>query len=69
MTAKPDRCGCGRMPGLRSRARGGPPGDALSIETWVQCPGCGRAGAATVNVARDDSAAVANWNAGKGRVW
>lgn len=58
------RCGCGRNPVMRSRVIV----DA-DVATWVECPGCQRAGAETIDSARNEAAAIANWNGGKGRVW
>ncbi|ETI63005.1 hypothetical protein C100_14940 [Sphingobium sp. C100] len=64
MNARAVRCNCGRMPGLRSRIL-----DGDSVSTWVECPGCRRAGAEAIDSARDDGAAIAHWNDGKGRNW
>lgn len=66
-TGRADRCACGRMPVLRSRVVPDP-GDIL-IATWVECPGCQRAGAETIDSARNDADAIANWNNGKGKSW
>jgi hypothetical protein len=59
-----ERCVCGRMPGVRSRCAG-----PASIETWVQCAGCGRAGEAVVETHRDEGGAAGLWNDGKRRAW
>lgn len=64
MTGRADRCGCGRMPVIRSRKI-----DGDSVSTWVECPGCQRAGAAAIDDVRNDGVAVAHWNNGKGREW
>lgn len=58
------RCGCGRNPTIRSRMMGD-----NDVVTWVECPGCQRAGAETIDSARNDADAIAHWNSGKGRVW
>lgn len=63
MSASADRCGCGRMPALRSKMQGD------DVATWVECPGCRRTGAPAIDSARNDGAAVQNWNNGKGRQW
>lgn len=64
MSARANRCGCGRMPGIRSKMA-----DDDGVLTWVECPGCRRAGAAAIDSARNDAAAVEQWNKGKGREW
>lgn len=66
MTAKVNRCRCGRMPGVRTRTR---PGTEDAVATWVQCAGCGAVGPEIEDGFRDDATAVASWNAGKGRKW
>lgn len=52
------------MPVIRSRMM-----DGDGVSTWVECPGCQRAGAAAIDEARNDAVAVAHWNNGKGREW
>ncbi|MFZ2995935.1 hypothetical protein [Sphingobium sp.] len=64
MSVSAHRCRCGRVPGTRSRQAA-----HNQHETWVQCPGCGRAGESVVETARDDASAVALWNDGKEREW
>lgn len=61
---RPARCGCGRHPTMRSRVIADD-----DVSTWVECPGCQRAGAETIDSARNETAAIADWNCGKGRVW
>ncbi|WP_148648408.1 hypothetical protein [Sphingobium cupriresistens] len=61
---RPARCGCGRNPVMRSRVV-----EDDDVATWVECPGCQRAGAETIDSARNEAAAIAHWNGGKGRVW
>ncbi|MES2175091.1 MAG: hypothetical protein V4523_14250 [Pseudomonadota bacterium] len=61
---RPARCGCGRNPMIRSRVV-----DADDVQTWVECPGCQRAGGEAIDSARNEATAIANWNVGKGRVW
>ncbi|WIW88979.1 hypothetical protein K3M67_03075 [Sphingobium sp. V4] len=63
MTDRANRCGCGRMPVIRSKVLDD------DVLTWVECQGCRRTGAEAIDSARNDAAAVANWNNGKGREW
>lgn len=59
-----DRCACGRNPTIRSRVIADD-----NVSTWVECPGCQRAGAETIDSARDGAAAIAHWNNGKRKSW
>ncbi|WP_314716626.1 hypothetical protein [Sphingobium yanoikuyae] len=59
-----DRCACGRNPIIRSRVV-----EDGDVSTWVECPGDQRAGAETIDSARNDAAAIVNWNNGKRKSW
>lgn len=61
MSGQPDRCGCGRMPGVRTRQV--PEG----VLTWVQCPGCWAVVEPLLDDARCDDSAIERWNSRKGR--
>lgn len=60
--SRPDRCRCGRMPGVRGRRQR----DGL-IATEVVCPGCGATGPEHLDEVHDAVSAVALWNAHGGR--
>jgi hypothetical protein len=64
MTTRAERCGCGRVPGFRSRHSA-----PAHVETWVQCAGCGRTGESVIDAARDEAGAAGLWNDGKRREW
>lgn len=61
---KPNRCRCGRMPGVRTRQVA-----EDAIATWVECAGCRATGPETEDAFRDDETAISSWNSGKGKKW
>jgi hypothetical protein len=64
MSARLNRCACGRMPAVRAMRVAE---DAMS--TWVQCPDrrCGAVGEDIEDAYRDDATAIELWNRKGGR--